>query len=116
MFKFNQKTYHGQRGFSVAELLVALLLGLVVVGAVLQLFVGRRATQMSTSAMGSLQENARFSFELLKDEVRGLGSSGVCAAKPMPKDHIDEGCDHYNAVYSLRADGHGDKVDRGDRP
>src|SRR5690625_246993 len=116
MFKFNQKTYHGQRGFSVAELLVALLLGLVVVGAVIQLFVGSRATQMSTSAMGSLQENARFSFELLKDEFRGLGSYGFCAAKPMPKNHIDESCDNYNAIYSFASDEHGDKIDRWDRP
>lgn len=117
MFKFNQKTHHGQRGFSVAELLVALLLGLVVVGAVIQLFVGSRATQMSTSAMGSLQENARFSFELLKDEFRGLGSYGFCAAKPMPKNHIaDEDCDNYNAVYSFASDEHGDKIDRWDRP
>lgn len=117
MIKFNPKTSRGQRGFSVAELLVALLLGLVVVGAVIQLFVGSRTTQMSTSAMGSLQENARFSFELLKDEFRGLGSYGFCAAKPMPKNHIaDEDCDNYNAVYSFASDEHGDKIDRWDRP
>src|SRR5690625_574515 len=116
MFKFNQKTYHGQRGFSVAELLVALLLGLVVVGAVIQLFVRLRATEMSSSSMRCLHVVVRSIFVLLKYEFRGLGFYVSSTAKPITRNHIIESCNHYNAIYLLASDEHGDKIDRWDRP
>lgn len=109
------KAHTRQGGFSVAELLVAITLGIVVVGAVIQLFVGSRATQMSTSAMANVQENARFAFELIKDEFRGLGSYGFCAGKPTPRNHLNETCPNYNAIYSFASDAH-TGIDRWDRP
>src|SRR5690625_738684 len=113
-----------QHGFSLVELMVAMLLGIVVVGAVLQLFVGSRTTQISTTAMADMQENARFSLELIKKELRGLDAFGFCAGEPLPRNHLDHtdptSCGSaepvFNAVYSFGSDASTDVIDRWDRP
>src|SRR5690625_7681930 len=94
------KAHTRQGGFSVAELLVAITLGIVVGGAVIQLFVGSGATQMSTSAMANVQENARFAFQLIKDEFRRLGSHAFCPGRDSPRHHLHESGPRYPAAYS----------------
>lgn len=91
---------HRQHGLSLIELMIAMVLGLLVVGAILQLFVGSRATQMSNEALARVQENGRFSVELLKSEFRDVGTHGFCAADMEIRNHLNEDCDNYvNSVY-----------------
>jgi type IV pilus assembly protein PilW len=89
-----------QRGLSLIELLIALFLGLLVVGAVIQLFIGSRATQMSNEALARVQENGRFSIELLKREFRDVGTHGFCAADIEIRNHLRSDCANYvNSIY-----------------
>lgn len=81
-----------QGGLSVIELMVALVLGLLVVGAVIQLFIGSKATHLSNEALARVQENGRFSVELLKQEFRDVGSNGFCAAKMEIRNHLRQDC------------------------
>lgn len=69
------------RGFSLVELLVALLLGLLVLGAVVQLFVGSRTTQSANYALAAIQEDGRFMAELLKAEFRDVHTRGFCGSQ-----------------------------------
>src|SRR5699024_5010999 len=75
-------------GFSLIELMVAMALGLLVVGAIIQLFIGSRATQMSTDAMARSQESGRFAIELLKHDFRGVSTQPFCAMNLEIQSHL----------------------------
>lgn len=64
-----------QAGFSLIELMVALTLGLIIVGGVISIFVNNQQAFRTTEALGRLQENARISFELMAREVRQAGGN-----------------------------------------
>ncbi|QIM51342.1 prepilin-type N-terminal cleavage/methylation domain-containing protein [Hydrogenophaga crocea] len=63
------------RGFSLIELMVALVLGLVIVGGVVSLFVNNQQAARTNEGLGRLQENARTAFELLAREIRQVGGN-----------------------------------------
>lgn len=63
------------RGFSLVELMIALLLGLIVVGGVISLFVNNQQAARTNEGLGRLQENARVAFELMAREVRQAGGN-----------------------------------------
>ncbi len=62
-----------QRGFSLAELLVALALGLMVAGACGALFVGSKRTHRLHDASARLHENGRLALDLLGRHLRHAG-------------------------------------------
>lgn len=62
-----------QHGLTMVELLVALVLGLVLVGGALSLFASNRAAFRANDNLARMQENARFAFELLMRETRDAG-------------------------------------------
>src|SRR5690606_20380365 len=64
-----------QAGFSLVELMVALTLGLIIVGGVISIFVTNQQAFRTTEALSRLQENARISFELMAREVRQSGGN-----------------------------------------
>jgi type IV pilus assembly protein PilW len=55
--------------------MVALTLGLIIVGGVISIFATNQQAFRSTEALGRLQENARLSFELMAREVRQSGGN-----------------------------------------
>jgi len=83
------------RGLSLVELLVAMVLGLLIAAAILQLFLGSRMTHSSNEAVARVQENARFSLELLKREFRDVGSHGFCAARLEIRKHLKPDCPNF---------------------
>lgn len=62
-----------QRGVSVIEMLVALVLGLVLLGGVLGIYLSSRQTFQTHENLARLQENARLAFDLMVSEVRDAG-------------------------------------------
>ncbi|TFZ04657.1 PilW family protein [Ramlibacter rhizophilus] len=64
-----------QRGVGLVELMVALLLGLLVIGGVLSIYLSNRVAYRDTEQLARLQENARFAFDLLMREARDTGLS-----------------------------------------
>ncbi|PZO16178.1 MAG: pilus assembly protein PilW [Burkholderiales bacterium] len=69
-----------QAGFSLIELMVALVLGLVVIGGVINIFLTNQQSSRSNEDLGRLQESARLSFELMAREVRQSGGN-LCGAQ-----------------------------------
>lgn len=65
-----------QRGFSLVELLLALVLGLLVVTGIVQLFVGNSQTYQVLNAQARMQENARFALEFISRAARSAGHFG----------------------------------------
>lgn len=64
-----------QLGLTLVELMVALVLGLVVIGAVTNLFLTNRQTYRATENLARMQENLRFAFELMARDVREAGAT-----------------------------------------
>lgn len=58
------------RGLSLIELMVAIVLGMLVVGAAIGIFVTNRRTYTATESLGRVQENVRTAFELMSRDVR----------------------------------------------
>jgi type IV pilus assembly protein PilW len=68
-------------GFSLVELLIAVLLGLVVIAGIIQLFVGNSQASAVLSGQARLQENARYALEYISRGARQAGNFG-CAPRP----------------------------------
>ena len=58
-----------QQGFSLLEVFIALVIGLVIFAGVLSIFVGMRTTVTETSSFGELQENGRFAMSVLTNDL-----------------------------------------------
>ncbi|MHB8346032.1 MAG: PilW family protein [Acidiferrobacterales bacterium] len=67
-----------QRGFSLVELMVALTVGLILLGAVLAIFIANRGIYSSNKAVAQIQEDGRFALSFLQNDVRMAGYMG-CA-------------------------------------
>lgn len=65
-----------ERGLTLVELMVAMLLGLLVTGGVIQVFLGNRATYAFNEGLSRLQENGRFALDTLNHRVRMSGYFG----------------------------------------
>ncbi|MHB1331032.1 MAG: PilW family protein [Sulfuriferula sp.] len=76
--KLSSIVNRSQRGFSLVELMVAMTLGLIVLGAVGYLYLGSRQTFRTTDAVARIQENARFALQTMAYDVRMAGYVG-CA-------------------------------------
>ena len=70
-------------GFSLVELMVALTIGLIILGAVSTLFVGSRRTYTTQDSLARLQENARFAMHFLVKDLRLAGYYG-CISDIVP--------------------------------
>ena len=58
------------QGLSLIEMMIAMVLGLLVVGAAIGIFLSNRQVYRATEGVGRLQENARVAFELMARDVR----------------------------------------------
>tara|TARA_R110002096_G_scaffold196928_17_gene379905 strand:- start:510 stop:1580 length:1071 start_codon:yes stop_codon:yes gene_type:complete len=62
-----------QSGLTVIELMVALLLSLLLVGGVLQIYLGTKTTYTVTEGLSRLQENTRFTTDMIARDIRMAG-------------------------------------------
>ncbi len=67
-------------GFSLIELMIAMVLGLLVLGAAFAVFQSNQASYRSNEGLSRVQEGARVAFELMSRDVRAAGGS-ACSNK-----------------------------------
>ncbi len=65
-----------QSGFSLIEIMIALLIGLFLLGGILQFFSASQQTYRMQSNLARLQENGRFALDFLVHDIRMLGYWG----------------------------------------
>lgn len=80
---------HRSCGFSLIELMVAITLGLLLTAGMVQLFSSTKMTFNTNDALARVQENGRFTLEMLKRELREAGTNGFCAAELEVRSHLD---------------------------
>jgi len=71
----NYRAY-AARGFSLVELMIALLIGLIISIGVVQIFSASRATYQLDEGLARAQENGRFALEFLTQDIRHAGYLG----------------------------------------
>ncbi|MDP1900259.1 MAG: prepilin-type N-terminal cleavage/methylation domain-containing protein [Rubrivivax sp.] len=77
-----------QRGFGLVEMMVALALGLLVVGGASMLFIATRQANGTTDNLGRVQESVRTSYDLMTREVREAGGT-PCDAQLLVADVLN---------------------------
>ena len=69
---------HRMSGFGLIELMIALVLGLLVMGAAFAVFQSNQATYRANEGVNRIQESARVAFELMSRDLRSSGG-GPCS-------------------------------------
>ena len=69
-----------QHGLTLIELMVSLVLGLVLIGGVLNIFISNRETYRVTENLTRMQENARTGFDFMARDLREAGQN-PCGTK-----------------------------------
>lgn len=64
------------RGFTLIEMMVAMLLGLIVIAGVSSVFLANMRSYHANTALGDVQSNARIAFELMARDIRQAGLTG----------------------------------------
>ena len=63
-------------GFTLIELMVALVLGLIVIAGVISVFLANQQVYRTNQAIGDVQDGSRIAFELMAHDIRGAGLTG----------------------------------------
>lgn len=72
--------YRNQQGLTLVELMIAMLLGLFLLGGLLQIFISSRHTSTMQEGLSRLQENGRFAIDFLARDIRLAGYKG-CSSR-----------------------------------
>lgn len=71
------------KGMSLIELMVSLIIGLLVVGSAIAIFISNSQTYTATENVGRIQENMRTSYELMARDIREAGASACAKGLPV---------------------------------
>jgi type IV pilus assembly protein PilW len=63
-------------GFTLIELMVAMLLGLIVVAGVISVFLANQRSYRTNQALGGVQDGSRTAFEMMARDIRDAGLTG----------------------------------------
>jgi type IV pilus assembly protein PilW len=69
-----------QRGLTLVELMIAMILGLFLIGGLLQIFISSKQTYRMQEALSRLQENGRFAIDFMTRDIRLAGFKG-CSSR-----------------------------------
>ncbi|WP_333608886.1 PilW family protein [Arsukibacterium sp.] len=64
------------RGFTLVELMIAMVLGLMLLGGVIGIFLSNQTTSRVNNELASLQSSARLAFQLMSQDIRSAGFAG----------------------------------------
>ncbi|RAU17222.1 hypothetical protein DN062_13715 [Nitrincola tibetensis] len=71
------------KGISLIELMISMLLGLVLVGAISSVVLANIETFKTNQTLAEVQDRARLTFEILAREIREAGSTGCAPDEPL---------------------------------
>lgn len=67
---------NSSRGMTLIELMIAMVLGLIVVGGAVSIVLANRQSYRTNEALSQVQESARTAFELVARDIRQAGANG----------------------------------------
>ena len=69
-----------QHGFTIVEMMMALVIGLVLTTGILEIFMGSKRVYRVQEGLARLQENGRFAVEFMARDLRMAGFIGCSSA------------------------------------
>ena len=69
-------TTPSQRGFTLIELMISLVLGLIVIGGVISVLLSNQQSYRTNQALSQVQDASRIAFEFLARDIREAGGTG----------------------------------------
>ncbi|GGC93063.1 PilW family protein [Vreelandella lutescens] len=91
-----------QAGFTLVELLVAMVIGLLVMGGATQLFISSQQSYRFQTALADMQDTGRFALDTMARELRQADYSGGCTP-PQTTVHLRPWADSNEDVLPLQA-------------
>jgi type IV pilus assembly protein PilW len=83
------KRLNKQFGISLVEVLVALVISVFLLGGIVQVYSGNKATFTFTNALAEIQENARFALDTMNQDLRLAGEWGCIEYDSDDTDNIN---------------------------
>ncbi|MCC6916499.1 PilW family protein [Nitrosomonas sp.] len=74
--QINPKSVWNQQGLTLVEMMIAMTIGLVLLGGVMTVLTSSKSTYRVNEAMARIQENARYAFQILSRDIRMAGYQG----------------------------------------
>lgn len=91
-----------QSGFSMVELMVALVLGLIIIAGVISVMLANKRGYSTNEGLAQIQESARTAHELLARDIRQSGSTG-CDNGQRIANALATGAEWWKTWYAVRA-------------
>lgn len=92
------------RGFGLIELMVAMVLGLLVIGAAFAVFQSNQTSYRANEGLNRMQESARVAFEMMSRDIRAAGGS-ACSNKSILQTTGSQATAYNNAIQATVNDG-----------
>ena len=99
MSSLNHGLRNRVRGFGLIELMIAMVLGLLVIGAAFAVFQSNQATYRANEGVNRIQENARVAFELISRDLRAAGGSACSSASVVETTSTESDYFKSNPIY-----------------
>lgn len=93
-FQKMRNARRGQAGFSLIELMIAMILGLIVVAAAGGVFISNKRVYNASETLGRVQEHGRVAFELMSRDIREAGGN-PCGTMTPPINMMTSGNNTY---------------------
>jgi type IV pilus assembly protein PilW len=78
-----------QKGISLVEVLVALVISVFLLGGIVQVYLGNKTTFKFTNALAEIQENGRFALDWMSQDLRMSNEWGCVKFNPADTDNIN---------------------------
>ncbi len=92
----------GARGFTLVELMISMLLGLLVVGSVIGVLLANKRSYGTNQGLSQVQESARTAYELLAHDIRQSDGNG-CGSSARTANVLDASADWWRDWIGLVA-------------
>lgn len=95
--------YYKERGLTLVELMISLVIGLVIILGVVTVYLGSARSQTTNSAIVEVQNSARFAHHFLNTDLQPAGFSSVCPEEPEHRINLLDSDDNRftNTLYNM---------------
>ncbi|MCW8944124.1 MAG: PilW family protein [Sedimenticola sp.] len=93
-------------GFGLVELMIAMVIGLFLIGGVIQIYATSSADRRVTEGLSRMQENGRFANEFLSRDIRMAGFTNCYQARTANSINIVTGSNAYAHDFSMMVNGY----------
>jgi type IV pilus assembly protein PilW len=102
------RSVYRTRGFTMIELMIAMLLGLIVISGVVSVFLAGQQTYRTNEALGDVQDGSRTAFEMLTRDLRYAAFTGCDNTNGRLANVINSNTAHWYANWAVPLQGFDD--------